>query len=101
MRLRWRSRFLGGLAASALAAFSVAQAADQEGTLVVALETLGGQTMDPILEGRAPHAHYQAPIYDALIGFNYEEGGLGPGVTERWELAEDGLSWVFHLQKGP
>ena len=96
-----RSRLLGGVAASVLAAFSVAHAADhQEGTLVVALETLGGQTMDPILEGRAPHAHYQAPIFDALIGFNLEEGGLGPGVTEKWELAEDGLSWFFHLQKG-
>ena len=79
-----RSRFLAGVAASVLAAFSVAHAADhQEGTLVVALETLGGQTMDPILEDRAPHAHYQAPIFDALIGFNLEEGGLGPGVTEK------------------
>ncbi len=92
---------LRGIAASVFAAFSfTALAADQQGTLVVALDTLGGQTMDPILEDRAPHAHYQAPIYDALIGFNYEKGGLGPGVTERWELAEDGLSWFFHLQKG-
>ena len=78
-----------------------AAAADEpKGTLVVALETLGGQTMDPILEGRAPHAHYQAPVYDALIGFNYEKGGLGPGVTEKWELTDDGNSWTFHLQKG-
>ena len=37
-----RSRLLAGVAASVLAAFSVAHAADQEGTLVVALETLGG-----------------------------------------------------------
>ncbi len=71
---------------------------DQKGTLIIALDTLGGQTMDPILEGRAPHAHYQAPVFDALIGFNYEKGGLGPGVAERWELAEDGLSWTFYLQ---
>lgn len=33
-------------------------ATDQKGTLVVALDSLGAQTMDPILEGRAPHAHY-------------------------------------------
>ena len=75
-------------------------AADQEGTLVIALDTLGGQTMDPILEGRAPHAHYQAPVFDALVGFNYEKGGIGPGVAERWELADDGQSWTFFLQKG-
>jgi peptide/nickel transport system substrate-binding protein len=75
-------------------------AQEQKGTLVIALDTLGAQTMDPILEGRAPHAHYQAPIYDALIGFNLEKGGLGPGVAERWELAEDGLSWTFYLRSG-
>ncbi len=32
-------------------------ATDQKGTLVVALDTLGARTMDPILETRAPHAH--------------------------------------------
>ncbi len=75
-------------------------AEESRGTLVVALETLGGQTMDPIMEGRAPHAHYQAPVYDALLGFNYEKGGLGPGVAEKWELSDDGTSWVFTLRKG-
>jgi peptide/nickel transport system substrate-binding protein len=79
---------------------SLTAAKEQKGTLVIALDTLGGQTMDPILEGRAPHAHYQAPVFDALVGFNYEKGGIGPGVAERWELAEDGLSWTFYLRKG-
>jgi peptide/nickel transport system substrate-binding protein len=75
-------------------------AQEQQGTLVIALDTLGAQTMDPILETRAPHAHYQAPVYDALIGFDYAHGGLGPGVAERWEMAEDGRSWIFHLRPG-
>jgi peptide/nickel transport system substrate-binding protein len=75
-------------------------AQEQKGTFVIALDTLGAQTMDPILETRAPHAHYQAPVYDALIGFDLEKGGLGPGVAERWEMAEDGLSWTFYLRSG-
>lgn len=75
-------------------------AIDQKGTLVVVLDTLGAQTMDPILETRAPHAHYQAPVFDALVGFDYEKGGLGPGAAERWELSQDGGSWIFHLRKG-
>jgi len=50
---------------------SAVLAQDQKGTLVVALDTLGAQTMDPILEGRAPHAHYQAPVFDSLAGFDY------------------------------
>ncbi|MBI4083570.1 MAG: ABC transporter substrate-binding protein [Candidatus Lambdaproteobacteria bacterium] len=81
-------------------AWSPLGAAEQKGTLVIALDSLGAQTMDPILETRAPHAHYQAPMYDALLGFNIEKGGLGPGVAERWELAKDGLSWTFHIRKG-
>ena len=91
------SRFLS---ASAILLFAISsQALEQKGTLIVALDTLGGQTMDPILEGRAPHAHYQAPVYDALIGFNYEKGGLGPGVAERWERSADNMSWTFYLRK--
>lgn len=75
-------------------------AADQKDTLVIALDTLGAQTMDPILEGRAPHAHYQAPVYDALLGFDLAKGGVGPGVAERWKMAEDGKSWTFYLRPG-
>ena len=65
-------------------------ATDQKGTLVIALDTLGAQTMDPILETRAPHAHYQAPVFDSIIWFDPVKGGIGPGVAERWELAADG-----------
>ena len=51
---------------------SVVRAGDPTGTLTVSLENLGAQTTDPILQGRAGHAQYQAPIYDALLGFNLE-----------------------------
>jgi len=81
-------------------AWTAVAAEKQEGTLVVALGTLGAQSMDPIQETRSPHAHYHAPMYDALVGFNFENGGKGPGVAERWELAKDGLSWTFHIRKG-
>jgi peptide/nickel transport system substrate-binding protein len=77
----------------------VATAADTD-TLVIALDTLGAQVMDPILDTRAPHAHYQAPIWDSLVGFDFEKGGIGPGVAERWERAADGKSWTFFLRKG-
>jgi peptide/nickel transport system substrate-binding protein len=74
-------------------------AADKD-TLVIALDTLGAQVMDPILDTRAPHAHYQAPIWDSLVGFDLEKGGIGPGAAERWERAADGKSWTFFLRKG-
>jgi peptide/nickel transport system substrate-binding protein len=75
-------------------------ATDQKGTLVVALDTLGAQTMDPILEGRAPQAHYQAPVFDCIVWFDPVKGGIGPGAAERWEMAGDGQSWIFYIRKG-
>src|SRR5262245_25155746 len=76
-----------------------AAAADKD-TLIIALDTLGAQVMDPIADTRAPHAHYHAPIWDSLVGFDLEKGGIGPGVAERWVLAPDGKSWTFYLRKG-
>src|SRR5436190_12105442 len=75
-------------------------AQDQKGTLVFAVESLGAQTLDPILEGRPGNAVYQAVMYDSLVGFNLEKGGVGPGVAERWELSADGLTWTFHIRPG-
>jgi peptide/nickel transport system substrate-binding protein len=77
-----------------------AGAAPDKDTLVIALDTLGAQVMDPIADTRAPHAHYQAPIWDSLVGFDFDKGGIGPGVAERWERAADGKSWTFYLRKG-
>ena len=64
------------------------------------LKSLAAQTLDPILEGRPGNAVYQAVMYDSLVGFDLEKGGVGPGVAERWVMSEDGLSWTFHLRAG-
>ena len=71
----------------------VRQQDDPAGTLTVSLENLGAQVTDPILQGRAGHAQYQAPIYDALLGFDYENqyggrrprSGRGMGDRPRWQ----------------
>ena len=86
--------------AIALVAGSPVCAQDQKGTLVFAVESLGAQTLDPILEGRPGNAVYQAAMYDSLVGFDVAKGGVGPGVAERWELSPDGLAWTFHLRPG-
>ena len=100
--MKHRGRLTSLLLPFVLVAFiwSPLAAAEQKGTLVIALDTLGGQNLDPILETRASHAHFQAPVFDSLVGFDFEKGGIGPGVAERWELAKDGLSWTFYLRKG-
>ncbi len=74
--------------ALAVAATAPLRAQDQKGTLVFAVESLGAQTLDPILEARPGNAVYQAVMYDSLVGFNLEKGGVGPGVAERWMAGE-------------
>lgn len=92
-------RFLAATVVT-VAIASAAAAQDRKGTLVVVIDSLAAQNLDPILETRPGHAHYHAPMYDALVGFNLELGGIGPGVAERWEISEDGQSWTFYLRKG-
>src|SRR6266404_398907 len=87
-------------AAISVLAWQPAAAQTQKGTLVFAVESLSAQTLDPILEGRPGNAIYQAAMYDSLVGFDVEKGGIGPGVAEWWELSDDGLVWTFHLRKG-
>jgi peptide/nickel transport system substrate-binding protein len=101
-RVRLRFRILVGSVLLLLvgAIPHLATGAADKDTLVIALDTLGAQVMDPILDTRAPHAHYQAPIWDSLVGFDLEKGGIGPGAAERWERGADGKSWTFFLRKG-
>src|SRR5215212_2927278 len=84
----------------AVSAWTPLAAQTQKGTLVFAVESLSAQTLDPILEARPGNAIYQAPMYDSLVGFNLEKGGIEPGVAERWELSDDGLTWIFRLRRG-
>ena len=86
--------------ASVVGAIAPVHAQDQKGTLVFAVESLGAQTLDPILEGRPGNAVYQAVMYDSLVGFDLKKGGVGPGVAERWELSPDGLTWTFFIRPG-
>ena len=89
---------LGVLLTASASAPSAAQ--EPKGTLIFAVESLAAQTLDPILEGRPGNAVYQAAMYDSLVGFDLERGGVGPGVAQRWVMSEDGLSWTFHLRSG-
>ena len=61
-------------------------AQEQKGTLVFAVESLGAQTLDPILEGRPGNAVYQAVDVRLAGRLRPREGRRRPGVAERWEL---------------
>ncbi len=83
-----------------LTASSPLSAQEPKGTLLFAVDSLAAQTLDPILEQRPGNAVYQAIMYDSLVGFDVEKGGIGPGVAESWQMADDGLAWTFKLRPG-
>ena len=87
-------------AVAVMAVSSSGWAQEPKGTLVFVVDSLAAQTLDPILEQRPGNAVYQAVMYDSLVGFDIEKGGVGPGVAESWAMADDGLSWTFKLRAG-
>ncbi len=71
-----------------------------KGNLIEAIQTLGLQMFDPVREDRASMCHYQAPIFDTLLGSDPKSGAIIDGIAETWEQSKDGLSWTFHIRKG-
>ncbi len=70
------------------------------GELRVAVSTFGVETFDPTITGRTALANYLLPMYDYLIRTDPPLKGVNTGVAERWEMAPDGLSWIFYIRKG-
>lgn len=38
-------------------------------------------------------------LFEGLVEYPLGEGEVAPGVAERWEVSEDGLTYTFHLRK--
>jgi ABC-type dipeptide/oligopeptide/nickel transport system permease component/ABC-type transport system substrate-binding protein len=78
---------------------AIPSGADAAGTV-----TVGMQLEPPVLD---PTANPAAAISEALYGNLYEtlvqfapDGSVLPDLAESWEIAPDGLSYVFHLRSG-
>ncbi|MHC5347452.1 ABC transporter substrate-binding protein [Metapseudomonas furukawaii] len=39
-------------------------------------------------------------LMDRLVEFDARQGRLVPGLAERWEVSDDGLTYTFHLRQG-
>lgn len=40
------------------------------------------------------------PLYDGLVNFERGTINIRPGLAERWEVSDDGLTYTFFLRKG-
>jgi peptide/nickel transport system substrate-binding protein len=66
-------------------------------TLVVAAANQYGETFDIFNTSTTMEPHVM--IYEPLVTVDYNNQ-FQPGLAEKWEISEDGLTWTFYLQKG-
>ncbi|MBI4303005.1 MAG: ABC transporter substrate-binding protein [Chloroflexi bacterium] len=68
------------------------------GELRIALSSFGSERMDPIKGASSDVWNLLTPMLDHLTGKGV--GEPAPEIAERWEMAPDGLSWIYHIRKG-
>ncbi len=56
--------------------------------------------LDPALEEDGESFKVCDNIYDTLVQYKDGSTDLEPGLAEKWESSEDGLTWTFSLRKG-
>jgi peptide/nickel transport system substrate-binding protein len=93
MRKGWLSLVLASISALLIS-----------GAYAAVIPTIGMQLEPPSLD---PTANPAAAISEALYGNVFEglirfgpDGSVLPALAEAWDMAEDGLTYTFHLQHG-
>lgn len=100
-----RRDFLKTTLAASLAAPGVleffANAAQAAGTKVLRVGYGAEvQTLDPIKTVFGADIVAQGMLYERLLKANADRSEVGPGLAEKWEISEDGLTYTFTLRDG-
>lgn len=82
--------------AESAGASSEVAASSQEITYVLSNEPDG---LDPNVTNNTFAAPFLINCFEGLVTTN-EKGELVPGISEGWEVSDDGLTYTFHLRKG-
>src|ERR1044072_1285186 len=88
-------------AASAALAQQAGTSSPQQASLVIALSTLGNESLDPI-GGPSFNKQYLQLLYDPLIGSDAKDEGPSkePGLAKDWQVSPDGKTVTFILREG-
>lgn len=54
--------------------------------------------LDPHLSESVPSSNVQRDLFEGLVS-RAADGSIRPGVAERWEVSDDGLTWTFFLRE--
>ena len=90
------SLLLGATQSTVMAASPSAE--DGKKVLVVAASNQYGETLDEFTTATTMEPHNM--IYDTLVSMDTDSHFQPGGLTERWEVSEDGLTWTFYLKQG-
>jgi len=96
----FRKSLLVMLSVALVAAFSLTALASPEDGVLVFGATGELRTLDPhvSVDNNAWRAIYYC--YDRLVEFKLGTTELVPGLATSWDIADDGLTYTFHLGKG-
>lgn len=75
-------------------------AAGPYGELKIAYSTFGTDTLDPVTGGTYDSNILQSPIFNDLIMVKGTALTAEGALLESWEMAPDGLSWLYKIRKG-
>ncbi|MGG4393435.1 ABC transporter substrate-binding protein [Paenibacillus thiaminolyticus] len=56
--------------------------------------------LDPAITTEGETFIVTQQIYETLVKYKTENTEIEPGLAEKWEVTEDGLTYTFHLRKG-
>ena len=102
MSLSWKALMAAAVIAVATATTIVPHAgAQQQASLVVALSTLGNESLDPI-GGPSFNKQYLQLLFDPLIGSDPKDEGPSKqtGLATDWRVSPDGKTVTFELREG-
>lgn len=58
------------------------------------------KSFNPITAGETSTTQFTASMFQGLVETDPFTGETVPLLAEKWEVADDGLTWTFHLRKG-
>ncbi|HEY1386840.1 MAG TPA: ABC transporter substrate-binding protein [Dongiaceae bacterium] len=90
-------RLLGAVAAAAIA-FGFANAATAK-TLVYCSEG-SPENFNPQVNTTGTSFDTAYPVFNRLVEFKPGTTEIMPSLAEKWDVSDDGLTYIFHLRKG-
>lgn len=75
------------------------ESAPSRRTVIDSRDLYDPRSLDPSLSTDVPTGRAVGYLFDGLVRFT-PDAQVEPGLAERWEISDDGLTYTFHLRQG-